>query len=239
MHYLGVDGCRAGWLTVALDAENHWAVSIYEHFDELWHRWRGAKQILVDIPIGLRETGDERICDREARTRIGARRSSVFPAPCRAALAARSYEEASYLNKQQTGRGLSKQSFSLIPKIREVDVVMRADPIARQKVHEVHPELLFWSMNDGTALEHAKRTEAGQDERLAILEKRYPKAREVVDYAQKAFRRHLFGSDDVVDGLAAAVVARFGDGAYESIPREPERDAHGLPMAMLHAPASK
>jgi predicted RNase H-like nuclease len=239
MHYLGVDGCRGGWLSVALDAENHWAVSIYERFDDLWHRWRGAKQVLVDIPIGLRDDGDERTCDREARSRIGPRRSSVFPVPCRAALAAGSHAEASQVNKLHTGRGLSRQSFALIPKIREVDAVMRADPIARRKVREVHPELLFWSMNDGNVLTHAKRTEAGQNERLTILEARYPKAREVVAYAQKAFRRHLFESDDVVDALAAAVVARFGDGAYVSLPAHPEHDAHGLPMALVHAPAAK
>jgi predicted RNase H-like nuclease len=116
---------------------------------------------------------------------------------------------------------------------------MRADAVARQKVREVHPELLFWSMNDGKPLENAKRTEAGQEERLTILESRYPKAREVVAYAHKAFRRHLFESDDVVDALAAAVVARFGDGAYVSLPAEPERDAHGLPMEIVHAPATK
>lgn len=239
MHYLGVDGCRAGWLNVALDAENHWSVAIHEHFADLWKRWRGAKQILVDIPIGLRDEGEERACDKEARSKVGARRSSVFPVPCRAALSAWSHEQASQLNKLHMGRGLSKQSFSLVPKIREVDALLRADVIARQKVREVHPELLFWSMNDKRPLSHAKRTEAGQNERLDLLEVRYPGAREVVTYAQKAFRRHLFERDDVVDALAAAVVARDGDGEYASLPELPEHDSHGLPMAMVHARAPK
>jgi predicted RNase H-like nuclease len=79
----------------------------------------GAR-VCIDIPIGLSETG-LRGCDREARRLLGPRRSSVFAAPPYFALEERSYPELNEESKRRFGRGISKQAFYLLPKIRETD----------------------------------------------------------------------------------------------------------------------
>ena len=91
----GVDGCAAGWLCVTHDLNRHEIEGhIFERIDDIL-QWEERPEVLtIDIPIGLTD-GGPRLCDREARLRLGApRASSVFPAPIRPVLAAGSYEEA-------------------------------------------------------------------------------------------------------------------------------------------------
>ena len=109
---------------------------------------------------------------------------------------------------------LSKQSFSLIPKIREVDLIMRSDSIARQKVHEVHPELLFWSMNHGKPLEHAKRI----SRELAL-----------------AAARRAGAADPHVETTLSEKLALVGPGADYLAEAVARSTATGRPLASLHA----
>ncbi len=70
--------------------------------------------ILIDIPIGLRTTeSSERLCDLQSRKILNNRKSSIFHAPSRLAIHCNEYRLASKKNKVATGRGLSKQSFSI------------------------------------------------------------------------------------------------------------------------------
>lgn len=69
----------------------------------------------IDIPIGLPEVGPRR-CDLEARRMIGARRSSVFPAPMRGLLGAATYDEAVSRAVALSGKGLSRQAFGSCPR---------------------------------------------------------------------------------------------------------------------------
>ena len=85
--FVGVDGCRAGWLAIGLETEGNWQVNMFSDVSRLWDYHRQASLILIDIPIGLKTGGKaERRCDPEARKLLGPRRSSVFPAPCREAI---------------------------------------------------------------------------------------------------------------------------------------------------------
>jgi len=82
---------------------------------------------------------DRRRADDEARRLLRARPSAVFPAPVREALTAPTCAEANALSRELTGgRGLSRQSYALAPKILEVDPIALAD----ERIFEVHPELL-------------------------------------------------------------------------------------------------
>ena len=122
MFYVGIDACKAGWFAVSLESGSNFSIEIFSNISGLWDNYHDAKLILIDIPIGLRESGlDERLCDKEARRLLGKRGSSVFPAPCRAAVYANSYEEASLINEKNTGRKLSQQIWNIIPKIKQVD----------------------------------------------------------------------------------------------------------------------
>ncbi len=72
MHFLGVDGCKAGWLGVQLDENGQWDIGVVADALALWHRWETASLILIDIPIGLPDKSiKSRSCDREARRLLG------------------------------------------------------------------------------------------------------------------------------------------------------------------------
>ncbi|MEQ9566022.1 MAG: DUF429 domain-containing protein, partial [Pseudomonadales bacterium] len=122
MKYIGIDGCRRGWFFVGIADDYSFEVGVIERFAEV-QRWLDrATLILVDIPIGLLTKGKkERQCDLDARQMIAPRGSTVFPAPVRSAIYKGTYEEASAENSRCASRGLSKQSFAICKKIREVD----------------------------------------------------------------------------------------------------------------------
>ena len=78
--------------------------------------------ILIDIPIGLKTGGSgERLSDLGARSILKARKSSIFPVPCREAIYAKTYKEACEVNERLTGKRISKQAWNIVPKIRDVD----------------------------------------------------------------------------------------------------------------------
>jgi predicted RNase H-like nuclease len=203
-------------------------------------RFQEASLILVDIPIGLREEGtSERLCDKEARKVLGPKRgTSVFPVPCRNAAHASSPEQAKRINKELTGRSLSKQSLAILPKIREVDLLLRNSEDARTLVREVHPEVCLWALNGGrkreSAMTYSKKTQEGFVERLAVLRKIYGECEECVKEAPVKHKGKGVAKDDILDALAAAVTARFEAGALKTLPESPERDAVGLPMEMVY-----
>src|SRR5262249_18309552 len=124
--------------------------------------------VAIDVPIGLLGCGP-RACDVAARKLLGRpRASSVFPAPCRAALDAASYREASARSYAATGRYLQKQLYNILPKIREVDCAI--PPELQTRVHEAHPEVSFAVLSGGNrGLIHSKRSPEGERERLALL----------------------------------------------------------------------
>jgi predicted RNase H-like nuclease len=99
MSFVGADGCKKGWFVVKLTGENKWQTGVFEDICGLWEKFKGAKAILIDIPIGLKEEGvDERECDVEARRLLHNKRaSSVFRSPCRKAVYS-SIDKASKVN---------------------------------------------------------------------------------------------------------------------------------------------
>jgi predicted RNase H-like nuclease len=121
----------------------------------------------IDIPIGLPARGPRR-CDVAARRLLGPRRSSVFPAPARSVLAAGSYAEACARSRRASGKGISKQLYNILPKIREVDAALAATPGLTEHVCEMCPELSL-AMIAGAPMAHAKRTPEGRDERRTAL----------------------------------------------------------------------
>ncbi|MBW1992041.1 MAG: DUF429 domain-containing protein [Deltaproteobacteria bacterium] len=139
-------------------------------FSGLWDKNRRASLILVDIPIGLKERGAAaRRCDREARRVLGPRKASVFPVPCRAAVYQPDYDAAIRENLRLTGKSIFKAVWRIVPRIREVDELLRREPSARRVVRESHPEVSFWALNRGRPLAHPKRTAAGAAERRQLL----------------------------------------------------------------------
>ena len=232
----GVDGCRAGWIAVliAADGEADASVLVTARFADILDHPARPDIIAVDMPIGLPERVGPRGRgpERAVRPLLGQRQSSVFSVPSRAAVYTEDYRQAcdvAYATSEPPRR-VSKQCFHLFHKIREIDALMT--PALEARLYEVHPELAFWRINGRQAMSLPKtvRSEAvrpGVEERRRLLE------RHGFDPAFLAAVPRGAGADDLVDAAVSALIARrIRTGEAESFPREPERDARGLRMAI-------
>lgn len=232
MRIVGADGCRAGWFYFELEGPQvrH---GIASDLADLLAQCPDAERVFLDIPIGLLDSAPGvRACDREARRVLRPKRSSsVFPTPSRGACYAASYQEANALNRAAFGRGLSQQSWAIAGKICEVDALLRASSEARQRVREVHPEVCFWALA-GAPMARSKKNPWGFLDRIEVLEHHFPEARRVIREAGDVLPSAAVAPDDICDALAVAVSARFE--SLATLPEEPRRDAHRLPMEMVY-----
>ncbi len=222
---LGVDGCAAGWVGIALGTggpQAYLASSITRLVEQA-----GAdgppSVVAIDIPIGLPDTG-RRSADVRARSTIGARRSSVFMTPVRAALEAPDHPTAVALNRELAGEGVSKQAYGLRRRILEVEAFAQTTDLT---VVEVHPEVCFARML-GKPLGVRKTTWAGVELRRRLLAERgIPLSGDLGRTSLDA------GVDDVLDAGAAAWTARrVAEGQAHSIPDPPEVFSDGWPTAI-------
>lgn len=223
----GVDGCKRGWVAAFRDLETErLQCGAFDTSAGLLDSDQRPTVVAVDMPIGLLEAGD-RACDLEARSLVPGRGSSVFPAPIRPVLALDRYEEANALTRQVNGKGLSRQSFALVPKIREVDEELRARKAAH--VWEAFPELAFVNMNDGKPLGHSKHNGFGLLERRNLLSRLYGPELERLELA--ASRLKGLALDALHDALALLETARrLVRGEACRVPDPPPLDRFGLPM---------
>jgi predicted RNase H-like nuclease len=234
--FVGVDGCPAGWVVVAQTRDGGLGCAVLPTFESVLARHCRAL-ILVDVPIGLRDSGwEERLCDREARRLLKRRGSSVFPPPVRAALYVADYKAASVVNRERTEgrRGLSRQSWAIAPKIREVNECLTGRHAPLPRVREMHPELCFWALDGGRPLRYNKRTEEGYRERTALLSCHVPESVKFVEVILREHKRSVVRRDDIVDALVGSVTARLSRGDLKTLPETPERDSGGLPMEMAY-----
>ena len=234
---VGLDGCTAGWVFAGWTGES-WELGLVSRLVDLQPRLCARSTVLVDMPIGLSADG-RRDCDRLARQRLGARASSVFPVPARLALAEPAYEQANAKMKQRCGRGLSKQAFYLLPKIRELECYLTANPKPPGRWHECHPELCFGQFNQGLPMGFAKKTREGRLERLRLIRSRFRDGIEgSIDALMASTTRKQLALDDVLDALVLASLAATSRRDWIKLPVDPApRDANGLPMQIV-APAS-
>ena len=199
--FYGIDGCPSGWFYVGIDINGECQFGVLEKYSGIGLFASRARVTLVDIPIGLVSSGNtERLCDKAARKVIKPRGSSVFPAPARAALLKHSYIEGSEANYQAVGKKLSRQSWAIVPKIREVDEYMRSQNF-RGKVREMHPEVAFWALNDRKPLQYGKKKHEGAEERLEILTRFLPYASDCYEKALNTYKRKDVAADDILDAM--------------------------------------
>ena len=234
--FIGIDGCRAGWFCVILNTGDNGSCCVASDARAVGELAAVADSVLIDIPIGLPDAGPEgRLCDRVARQLLGrGRASSVFSAPARRTLAASSYPQALELNRHATGRGLSKQAWNIVPKIREIDTLLRDNRAQRGLLRESHPELCFQALNDNRAMSCNKKKRQGQQERLGVLERYFPNCHVLFEQACNEFLRCEVARDDIIDAMVCAVTARYGYGRYRTAPASSERDGQGLPMEIVY-----
>jgi len=234
----GIDGCPSGWIVAFLRADlSELRVRLVARFIDVTAALEAPAVIAIDIPIGLPErTGDGgRAAENAVRPLLGARQSSVFSVPSRAAIAARDYRDACRiaLATSEPPRKVSKQLFMLAPKIREVDAALRADAALSQRVFEVHPELAFWRLNGEQALSEPKKVKSRPYELGLALRRQLLIKAGLPAAAVEASPPKGAGPDDLIDALACVVIAwRIFNGVAQPFPDPPERDAFGLRMTI-------
>lgn len=245
----GVDGCKAGWIAVIRRLGGGPEVAVFERFEHLVDTLDSNAVIAVDMPIGLpdRVSHGGRGPERLVREKLGARQSSVFSIPSRAAVFAEiepftsveawyaAHRRASMVARatSEPPRAVSIQAFGIFAKIRELDGTLRARTGLRGRVIESHPEAAFWRLNGEREMRQPKKIRgavnpAGMDERKALL------AAHGIDrgFLDAAAPRGA-GADDFLDAAAMLLIAeRHALGRAVPFPDPPGRDAHGLPIAI-------
>ena len=229
---IGVDGCKAGWFYVASKgSEVKYGIvasiaALLDVFDEI-------AEIVIDIPIGLYDSGAQaRACDTLARSLLKPRGSTVFPAPVRPCLYAKSHSEACDISQRLTGKRLSQQAFNIFGKIREVDELLQQRPELKHKVHEAHPELGFCMLNSGRPLLSQKKDEIGIEERLQLLEGYFDGARDIYNNALSQHLRKVLAKDDIVDAMMCLCIAQSPAHNRKTVPNSLVSDTHLIEMAM-------
>ena len=241
----GVDGCKGGWLYVAIGETGEFCYGVAAYLTKIIDVVDGLDRVFVDIPIGLPDEHmpGPRKCDKQARWLLNRdsdkrvlptserRGSSVFPAPVRDVLAATDYEDACCRNERITRNRISKQTWAIARKIREMDEIMQSSQKAHGMVSEVHPELCFCGLNGFRPMAHRKRKQTGYEERLAVLCECWPGAEDAAQAIRARFPKKIVADDDIVDAMVAALTARARK--LRRLPAGPERDSTGLPMQMV------
>ncbi|MEL6670697.1 MAG: DUF429 domain-containing protein [Bacteroidota bacterium] len=232
-HYVGVDGCKGGWFAVSLTKDGGLTGTVYPDIAVLMAACKPAAPVLIDIPIGLPDR-EKRQVESLARQRLGPRAYSVFPVPSRAALQADDYPMACQVNREKMGKALSKQSWFIGPKILEVDAYLAAHPHAQASLRECHPELAFWALGGGQPMAHAKKTQEGQQARLALLSAWVSDAEAFFQETLKQYKRKDLLADDILDALCLAITAsHYPD--WGQLPESMQYDLRVLPMEMVYS----
>jgi predicted RNase H-like nuclease len=216
----GADGCRSGWVVCRRTPQGVLDIRVVATFAEACE---GVSLLAVDMPIGFVDSPrPPRACEAEARRLMPGKGSSVFPTPCRPALACRTYAEANALSKSM-GAGLTQQTFNLFPKMREVDDLLRVRPDLGSIVYEAHPELAFTRMNGDKPVLSRKRQPDGFADRLALLRRH--------GFRWKPMPFKGAARDDVLDAIAVCRTATLiAAGKATRLGPADRRDSAGRPM---------
>ncbi|MCZ8184150.1 MAG: DUF429 domain-containing protein [Beijerinckiaceae bacterium] len=230
----GIDGCPSGWMVVIGPVSGPMTIrqAVISRLADLESLASPLAAVAIDMPIGLpdRIEGSGRRAERAVRPLLGARQSSVFSIPARAAVEAEDYRQAcdAALASSDPPRKIAKQAFNLFTKIRELDSWLRDPGHPGFPVVETHPELVFRRLK-GRPLEHPKKTGEGKRERRALLA-----AAGIPAEALDAPPAKGAGMDDLLDALACLLTAqRAAMGLARAHPDPFDRDRYGLPMAIF------
>lgn len=226
----GVDGFKSQWCVVLQNlTTGELKVQFVPTFARLLSMKENPKVIAVDIPIGLPDYAipGGRACEREARRMLGKRASSVFSAVGRAVLDHPSRPEADRASRAAGGLGVGAQAWGLAAKLREADAAI--SPEHQSVVHEVHPEVSFWAMNDRVPMPFGKKSADGERARQAVL----TRAGFAPEFIAEMGSPLRIGRDDFLDACAAAWTARrIATGVADRCSAGPDLDARGLDQAI-------
>ncbi|WP_440992198.1 DUF429 domain-containing protein [Haloarchaeobius baliensis] len=241
--YVGLDWASKGWFGVILRDDGDWETDLFPSIWSVWKYHSDATRILIDIPIGL-PSEQQRACDVKAKEKLAHQQRSVFYTPVREAVYEQNLDEAKAMNEDAADFSIQNQAWGIVPRIREVDEFLDMNPSARDRLHETHPEVCFYSLNGRNPLETSKRTDAGIQQRTALLADENPNATEIVEesvdrYTTPGYAPMVSDVDDIVDALVAATTAQRPPERQLTLPRSVPTDERGLPMKIVYPSDAK
>lgn len=126
------------------------------------------------------------------------------------------------------GRGLTKQAFHLLPKIKQVDDFLIRNPRVAGRIREVHPEVSFALWSGEQPMRFNKTKSEGQRERERLIDREWPGERKRL---VQELRGNRFAADDLNGACAALWSARRIAGGHARVfPDDIERDSKSLQM---------
>ena len=226
--YLGIDGCRYGWICAQLKNEAV-SLTLLGHINEV--KKVDSQRIFIDIPIGLGDQFNTRTIDFELRKLLSKKRkSSVFTPPIREALEAPTYQLGNQINKSISGKGISIQAWNIGHKIKEVNQFLSQNRFYQKKMSESHPELCFELLNNGP-LNHSKKTLSGMEERIKIINKYINISFQEIRNFGKECKSDKAKLDDIIDAIVLSLSAmRWEMSGKRQITQEKEKDTFKLPF---------
>ena len=230
----GVDGVRGGWAMAITGVDDRSPVefSVWSSLEELWAEAQASGLLVVslDMPVGL-PGRQRRTADIEARELLGRRRASLFWTPPLCVIDATDHAEANQRSRDLTDRGISAQTFNLMPKIRDLRATLAPEdfaPAAVPRAAEVHPESSFVRLA-GAPMTAPKSELDGIQERLAALVDVFPNISEAAS-STPPLGPPKPALDDLLDAAAAAWTSRrIVTGQAECLGAG-EEDETGYPM---------
>lgn len=218
MRALGVDAAgKRGWAGIVVDDDGFVAAHVAEDLAALIEAAEAPGRvdaIGIDIPIGL-VAGPKRTADVAARTYVGPRRSSVFPAPHPAVVHLTEYREVNEVLRSLGQPAVSQQAFGLFARIREA-AALASD----ERLIEVFPEASFRAMGDAIVAS-SKKTWNGARDRIDRLAATTPSIVLPADLGDAGD----VPTDDVFDAAAVAWSAlRYAHGRAFALGDDGERD---------------
>ncbi len=238
MRIAGIDGYKGGWIAVILEG------GVFATAQVAWNKCLEAlirdnkiDHAIVDIPIGLASKPEERDTDQAMRDFLRGQASCVFNAPCRQALVAKNHEEATRINNEILGLGLTKPAFNIMKKINEADTVVRK--LKQDKMREGHPEISFrilfnlslGNKNFDERLD-SKATATGTWQRLKLLK---DLKFDIINLIEHLPERHPAKLDDLLDAAVLTWSAnRWKDKKlqHKSFPSTLKKDSKNLEMVV-------
>ena len=206
---IGIDGTSSGWIASIGNSKNKYVTKIkfFKDLDELLSH-HSESIIVIDMPIELNEKKYLRKCDILAKKYLGKNfQSSIFIPPLKNILECATFQDANKLSKKIAGKGLSKQSWYLKNKIREVRELAKVS----NKIYEGHPECSF-KMLKTESLKAKKKSVLGIFERLELLEKA---GLDPLSVNLQFDNNSTIKIDDVLDSMVLFITAlRIYEGNY-------------------------
>lgn len=236
----GIDAAGGGWVIATISEEKEWDIDFVVsprdsrmHSHEIYIPSKLMEYIVrssltfIDMPVGL--VSGEMIREKSIDPELAQHRefavrkmlmqklpksarsiASIFPVPVAEAVYTDDYAKAREINKEIIGKSISKQSWNLIYRIKQIQTVIELLPGIVGNLLESHPETIFrllHSLYSDVPLP-SKSSQEGIDARINMLEDQLPGARDAFNITWDHLDRGTrIQKDDILDAMILAVDA--------------------------------